>query len=291
MKAPIFDYIKANSLSEVFDLMEKWGEDARIIAGGQSLVPAMNFRLTTPSLLIDINGIEELKGITHSQSTLNIGALTRHYELGTSEEVTKHAPLLSKAVPHIAHEAIRSRGTFGGSLVHADPSAEIPACAMVLDGRFQLQSRQGCRSVSARDFFKGLFETAMEPGEILVSADFDVNEDGYQSALCELERRQGDYATIGVAARAKTDSGNLFDLRLVYFALEDKPILANHAAAILEGSRGDEAAIAAAKTELTKDLNPIGDLHTSANTKLHLAKVLLERVVKNLLKHAKGTDD
>ena len=254
MKAPSFAYAKPRSLAEAFDLLERPG--AKILAGGQSLIPSLNMRLSAPELLIDITGIGGLNKIEKTNGALRIGALCTHAELEQSEDLKRHLPLVAEAIPHIAHPAIRNRGTLGGSLALADPAAELPACAVAVEAVLTLASRRGERRVPAAQFFKGLFETDLKPGEILVAAEFPRAD---KSAFVELARRQGDYAIVGLAGIVKGG-----ERRLAFCGLAAAP-------ALVKAKSLDEAKAAVGRIAAT------ADLYHSASTKLHLAKVLLER--------------
>jgi aerobic carbon-monoxide dehydrogenase medium subunit len=252
VKAPSFAYAKPRTLAEALELAAR--PEAKILAGGQSLIPALNMRLSSPELLVDITGLAELRHIRQAGKGLAIGALVTHTQLGASPEVAKHVPLLAQAVPHIAHAAIRNRGTLGGSLALADPAAEYPAVAVALQAVLTIASSRGERKVKADDFFKGLFETDLKPGEILTGAEFP---SGGKSAFLELARRHGDYAIIGLAAH---------ESRCVFFNAGPKPVLVN-----MRKSLAETQAAAA------QELDPPADLYNSAATKKHLAGVLLER--------------
>lgn len=256
MKAPAFAYAKPASLAEALDLLARPG--AKVLAGGQSLIPALNMRLSSPELLVDILGISGLKTIEVKNGMVRVGALVTHSEIEKSSDVKTHIPLLAQAAPHIAHPAIRNRGTLGGSLALADPAAEYPACAVALDAVFLLKGLRGERRVKASQFFKGLFETDLKAGEILVAAEFPVSKKGDRSVFLELVRRQGDYATVGLAAHNE---------RVVFFAVGSTPVLF---------SLGD------ARKSLKEKLQPTPDLYNSAETKRHLAGVLLERAWNTL---------
>ncbi|MBI2752647.1 MAG: xanthine dehydrogenase family protein subunit M [Betaproteobacteria bacterium] len=271
MKAPAFAYVKPGSLGEVFDLIERHGEGAKLLAGGQSLIPSLNMRLSSPDLLIDITGISALAGIRMDRDIVRIGALATHAEIGQSPEIAMHVPLLAQAVPHIAHPAIRNRGTLGGSLAFADPAAEYPACALALDATLVIAGKGGERRVRADKFFKGLYETDLKRGEVLVAAEFPAAGPNERSAFVELARRQGDYAIIGLAARARNS-----DLRLAFLGAGATPILAKISATAAKES------VAAAQAALAKDLDPPADLYHSSATKLHLARVLLGRALAEL---------
>jgi carbon-monoxide dehydrogenase medium subunit len=282
VKPAPFAYVRAASLDQVFDLLARHGDEARLLAGGQSLVPTLNLRLSTPALLIDINGLDQLAGIAVENGGLRIGALTRQRAVEESEEVARHGPLLKMAMPHIGHPAVRNRGTIGGSIAFADPAAELPACAVALGARIELRGSEGCRTVAADRFFRGLYETDLGAGEVVTAVTIPKRAPGYRSAIAELARRHGDYAMVGLAAHARLDGRALADARLVFFGVGAKPVLAQAAGAALEGRVVDDSSIAAAKAALAGDLDPIGDLHASAATKLHLAGVLTGRVLRQL---------
>ena len=281
MKAPSFAYAKPRSLEEVLVLLRRT-EDAKVLAGGQTLLATLNMRLSSPAVLVDITGVPGLGGIAVKGSVLRIGALTRHREIERSPEVAAHAPLLAQAAPYIAHVAIRNAGTIGGSLAHADPAAEWPACCLALDADVVIASRSGERHVKAREFFKGLFETALGDGELIAGVEIPLLGAGYRSAFLELARRHGDYAIVGVAAVARAGGGALSDLRLAYLGAGTTPILARNAMGAAEGKPASPATIAAAQAALEKDLAPIGDLNAAAATKLHLARVLCGRALAQL---------
>jgi carbon-monoxide dehydrogenase medium subunit len=255
LKAPAFAYAKPASLAEAFELLQN--PHAKVLAGGQSLIPSLNMRLSSPELLVDITGLPGLSGISLQGSSIKIGALTTHAQIEKSEDVRKHVPLLAQAVPHIAHAAIRNRGTLGGSLALADPAAEYPACAVALDAVFHIAGKQGKRQIKASAFFKGLFETDLMPGELLTAAEFPVAAKSDRSVFLELTRRHGDYAIIGLAAHNE---------RFAYLGAGDRPFLFSF------GKNLEKA-----KEELKAGLNPSSDLYNSSATKLHLAGVLLER--------------
>lgn len=263
MKAPAFAYAKPASLPEALELLRRPG--AKVLAGGQSLIPSLNLRLSSPDLLVDITGLADLKKIEVQAGSVRIGALVTHSQIEKSPEIRQTLPLLAEAAPHIAHPAIRNRGTLGGSLALADPAAEYPACAVALDAVIVISSKQGERRVKAADFFKGLFETDLKPDEILAAAEFPVGKKDDRSVFLELARRQGDYAIIGLAAH---------DSKLVFFGAGPKPVLVKGVS--LKGS------IQEAKENLKKELEPDADLYHSSATKLHLAGVLLERAWNRL---------
>ena len=282
MKAPRFAYARPASLAEALALLAEHKGDARVLAGGQSLVPMMNFRLAAPKVLVDINRIAGLSGIKVAKNHVRIGALTRHVELERSADIARHLPLIASAMPHIAHPAIRNRGTFGGSCALADPAAELPACALALGASFVVAGRKGERRVAAEDFFKGLYATALKSGELLVAAEFPLAKPGYASAFGELARRHGDYAMVGVAAHGSAQGKKFSDLRVVFFGVGDRPQRAAQFERALDGQPAAAKTIDAALQKLDADLSPRADLHGSAATKLHLAKVLAGRVLRKM---------
>ncbi len=284
MKAASFDFVRATTLSDVFAAFERYGDEARIVAGGQSLMPILNMRLAVPRVLVDINHVAELGGVSVTDGTLRIGALTRHRDLGTSALVAQHAPLLKLATPHIGHPAIRNRGTFGGSLSHADPAAELPACAIASDAVINVTSRHGNRAIKAADFFLGVFQTALEPGEVLASVDIPVVGATERVAFAELTRRRGDYALVGLAAKGTVDGRKFRNLRLVFFSVADRPIVAKETGAALEGKDYSLETVKATEDALEADLHEVvADLHSSVATKCHLARVLVGRVLSQLV--------
>ncbi len=283
MKWPAFGYARAATLPELWDLLAQHGEGARVLAGGQTLLATLAFRLSDPAILVDITRIVALRGITEAPGVLRIGALTRHAELGRDPLVARHAPLLAQAVPLIAHPAIRNRGTIGGSLAYADPAAELPACAVALDATLVLVSREGERRVRAADFFTGLFETALRPGELIAAIEVPVATPATRCAIEEVARRSGDYAMAGLAACLHVESSRVTSARLAFFGVGGAPVLAARAGAVLAGAVLDAAAIEAAAVALDADLDPPADLHGPPAMKRHLAKVLVRRVLGRFL--------
>src|SRR5438309_3552856 len=282
MKAPRFAYAQPASIAEALALLDKHGDDARVLAGGQSLVPMMNFRVAAPKVLVDINRIGSLTGIKVTKSFVRIGALARHVELERSADVARHLPLVAAAMPYVAHPAIRNRGTFGGSCALGDPAAELPACTLALGATLAVAGKKGERRIAAQDFFKGLYATALKPGELLIAAEFPLPKPGYASAFGELARRHGDYAMVGVAAHGSTQGKKFSDIRVVFFGVADRPGRAAQFERALEGRPAAAESIEAALAKLDADLSPRADLHGSAATKLHLAKVLAGRVLKQM---------
>jgi carbon-monoxide dehydrogenase medium subunit len=282
LKAPSFAYVKPRSLAEALDVLEEHGEGAKLLAGGQSLVATLNLRLSSPEVLIDLTGLDDLKGISVRDGKVRIGALTTHRAIEQSAEIARHLPLLAAAAPHIAHVAIRNAGTFGGSLALADPAAEWPACCLALDAEFVIAGKRGERRVKAREFFLGLYETALKKNEVLVAAEIPVPAVGTKSVFMELARRQGDYALAGVATLAKNEGGRLTNVQLAYLGAGPTAILARKAMAAAEGKKPDADAVAAVQKALGEDLSPTASADTSAATKLHLARVLTGRALAAL---------
>jgi carbon-monoxide dehydrogenase medium subunit len=275
VKPAPFAYKKARSLEEAVALLGEHG-DARLLAGGQSLIATLNMRLSAPSLLIDINGLSGLDGISHKEGTVEIGALVRHVQAERSDTIAKHVPLVARAMPHIGHVAIRNRGTLGGSIAFADPAAELPACLLALEGEIEASGPKGKRTIKASDFFKGLFETALGPQDVLTAIRVPAANKDTLVGFAELARRHGDYAIVGLAASARADGKGLADVRLAYFGVGATPIRAKKSEAALAG--GDiDAAVAAL------DLDPQDDVQATAVVKKHLAGVLLRRVAEQLM--------
>ncbi len=282
MKAPPFDYIKAATLAQVFQLLETHGDGARLLAGGQSLLATLNLRLSSPRILIDITGIPGLAGITATTDKVTLGALTTHAEIERSPEIAKTLPLLAQAAPHIAHVAIRNVGTIGGSIALADPAAEWPACCLALEAEFVIAGKTGSRKVKARDFFQALYTTAIGSAEVLTAIEIPVPVNGSRSAFVELTRRRGDYAIVGVAAIAKSDRNVLSGVQLAFLGVDQTPVLARAAMAEIEGKRWSPAVLAAAAKALASDLDPSADAYSTSATKLHLARVIAGRALTAL---------
>ncbi len=282
MKSSAFDYVRAESPQHALALLAQHGDDARILAGGQTLLASLNLRLSQPTLLIDIGGLAGWRGIALQGAVLRIGALTRHVEVEESPLVALHAPLLAQAAPHIAHRAIRNMGTVGGSLAYADPAAEWPACVLALDATLVIHGAAGERRVAAADFFQGLYTTALQEGELLAAVEMPLLQPGERHAFAELSRRHGDYAVAGLAARARWDGHTLHGLRLAFLSLGDRPLRARAAEALLQAGPLDDSRIAAADAALRAELQPFADLTHSAAAKTQMAATLMRRAVRTL---------
>jgi aerobic carbon-monoxide dehydrogenase medium subunit len=275
MKPAPFAYAKARSVAHAIDLLVK--DDARLLAGGQSLIATLNMRLSHPALLVDINGVDGLDRITAKGGHLELGALVRYAQAERSAELARGAPLIALALPHIGHPAIRNRGTIGGSLAFADPAAELPACVLALGGELDISGPHGQRTVAADEFFQGLFETALAPRDVLTAIRVPAADADTRVGFAEFSRRHGDYAMVGLAACARAEGRRLGDLRLAFFGVGPTPVRARHTERAL--AEGDvEAAVRA----LAQDLDPPADVHASPAVKVHLAGVLLRRVAQQL---------
>jgi carbon-monoxide dehydrogenase medium subunit len=286
MKPAPFAYHRPSTLEEAFDLLDRYGPEGRLLAGGQSLVPALNMRLATPAAVIDINRLHGLDGIRLAPEGLVIGALVRQEALERSPLVAEHAPLIAQAVPHIAHLAIRTRGTVGGSLALADPAAELPACVVALDATIRAARRGRVREIRAADFFQGIYTTALEPDEILTEVVIPPRAAGWRSRFEELARRHGDYALVGLAAHGRLvadgPASRWAETRLVFTGVGLAPVRAARAEAALAVRLADASARAAAAAAVAGDVDPPSDVHASAALRRHLAGVLLRRVLAAL---------
>ena len=275
MKPAPFAYKKARSVEEALSLLADEPE-AKLLAGGQTLIASLNMRLSAPPLLIDINGIGGLGRIEASNGSLQIGALVRHAQAERDESIARAAPLVARALPHIAHPAIRNRGTIGGSIAYADPAAELPACLLALGGEVIARGPNGERRVAADDFFKGLFETALAPGEMVTGVRLPAANSDSRFGFAELARRHGDYALVGLAAAAKAKGRTFTDVRLAFFGVGNTPVRARRAEAAL--AEGDvDGAVGAL------DIDPADDIHATGAVRKHLAGVLLRRVAAQLM--------
>jgi CO/xanthine dehydrogenase FAD-binding subunit len=290
VKPAPFDYHAPRLLDEALALLADHGSDAKPLAGGQSLIPAMNFRLATPAVLVDLNAVAALTYIDDGDP-LRIGAMTRHRDLELSPLVAARAPLVTKAMPHIAHPAIRTRGTIGGSLGHADPAAELPAVMLALNAQFTLTSRHGVRTVAAEEFFVGLFSTALEPGELLTEVVIPAAPARRGYAFQEISRRHGDFALAGVAAAITLDaSGRCAEARIALLSVGERPLLAAHAARSLAGhAESPDLIRAAADAAAHADIDPPSDIHASSRYRRQLVNVLVRRTLQEAFENEKLT--
>jgi carbon-monoxide dehydrogenase medium subunit len=279
VKPRAFNYVRVDSLDQAFEAYTSARGAGCYLAGGQSLVPALSLRLQSPELLIDISRIAALRGIALNGDVLRVGALVRHAEILRSPDIARHAPLLRLAAPYVAHPAIRNSGTIGGSIALADPAAEFPAMTLTLDAEFELANAAGLRRVKADDFFRGLYETALQPGEILTAIlipSFGVND---RCAFDELTRRRGDYALVGAGVQATVTRDRVDDLRIAFLSVGATPIRARCAEAAVKGRAISADSIAAAQAALDQDLDPDENRETSPAMRIHLARVLLGRLL------------
>jgi aerobic carbon-monoxide dehydrogenase medium subunit len=282
MKASAFSYARATSVVDALGLLVAHGDKAKVLAGGQSLMPAMNLRLISPEFVVDIGELTELRGITVRGDVLRIGALTRHVDIAGSTEIAAYAPLLTEAIAHVAHPAIRNRGTLGGSLAHADPASELPACMVALDATIVIRDHAGERRLAAKDFFLGIYETALSAQELLVAIELPIARKNSAHFFFEFARRRGDYAIAGLAAQAIVKGDIFADLRLVFFAVGDRPVSAGAASRLINVAV-TPSVLSATSIALGEELEPNDDQQASASMRRHLAKVLLVRSVSALL--------
>ncbi len=287
MKPPSFAYHAPHTLNEALSLLNQYGSDAKILAGGQSLVPMMNFRVAQPAILIDINRIKELAYIKDGNDGLRLGAMTRQRTVERDANVAKRAPLLHETVPHIAHPQIRNRGTIGGSVAHADPAAELPTIMLTLNAKFLAKNTKGERWIESKDFFVGLFTTALEPDELLAEIHVPPMPARSGYAFEEVARRHGDYAMMGAAATLTLDeSGKCKDVRLVFLSVGETPLLSSSAAQALIGNKPTPELIQSAATNT--DITPSSNIHASERYRKHLANVLGKRVLMKAYERAQN---
>jgi aerobic carbon-monoxide dehydrogenase medium subunit len=282
MKASAFSYARATSVANALELLVAYGDKAKVLSGGQSLIPAMNLRLVSPELIVDIGEITELRGIAVRGGVLRIGALTRHVDLLRSPEIAAYAALLTEAIAHVAHPAIRNRGTLGGSLAHADPASELPACMVALNAIIVVRGQTGEWRIAARDFFTGIYETALLAQELVIAVELPIAQKNSVHFFHEFARRHGDYAIAGLAAQAIVQGGLFTDLRAAFFAVGDRPILARAATKLINVGV-TPTILAEASATLGQELDPQEDQQASAAMRRHLAKILLARCVSALL--------
>lgn len=282
MKPAPFKYVAPDSLEEAVDLAAQHGADAKLLAGGQSLIPAMNFRVVQPAMLIDLNRIQELRYVRPTDDgSLALGAMTTQHQLEADPLVRERAPLLSDALPYIAHPQIRNRGTLGGSLVHADPAAELPVVALACGARLKARSPSGERWIEVGDFFQGMFVTDLSEEELLTEVVLPPLPKRAGWSFIEASRRRGDYAMMGVAALVSLDDdGTCASARLVYLNAGDGPVDATEAAGSLVGQKPEVTAFEhAAAIASKKEIDPLGNLHAGVDFQRHLARVLTGRAL------------
>jgi aerobic carbon-monoxide dehydrogenase medium subunit len=282
VKSPAFEYMRAESIADAMAAYAEADGDAVYLSGGHSVVPSLALRLQAPALMVDLSEITTLSGISIEDGWLRIGAMTRHVQAITDPLINTYAPLFTAAAPYVAHPAIRNRGTLGGSLAHADPASEFPAVAVACKAELEIASPTGVRRVPADDFFLDIYETAIAPGEILQAIYIPVPVAGQVIGFDEIARRRGDYAMVGAAVQAVITDGFADHVSIALFSVGDRPTRAVSAEAALNGRVIDKVSIAAAQVALSDDLSPTDDPQFPARMRVHLARVLLGRVLSNL---------
>ena len=287
MKLPPFDYEAPQTVSEAVELLAEYGDEASVLAGGQSLIPLLALRLARPAVLIDINGVAELSGVSVTNGGTTIGAMTREYVAEESQTVADAVPLLAAALPLIGHEAIRSRGTIGGSLAHADPAAELPAVARALDAQFVVRGPSGMRVIPAQEWFEGYLTTSRQPDELLVEVRFPTAGPGTGVSFKEVARRHGDFAIVGLAASLTLSDGEISDARLALAGFSDVPVRATAAEDLLVGERPSPELFDEAARRATDGADPPGDLHGSSDYRKTVAAAIVRRGLREAADHAR----
>lgn len=290
MKPAPFEYLAPDSVEQALTALAEHGEQAKLLAGGQSLIPAMNFRVVQPTMLIDLNRLADLRYLRRQNGSLVIGAMTTQRQMEQDPAVAQTVPLLAQALPHIAHPQIRNRGTLGGSLVHADPAAELPVVAVAAQARVRARSLEGERWIPAESFFQGMFVTDLSPSEMLVEVEIPASPPRTGWSFLEASRRRGDYAMMGVAAMITlSESGDCTAARLVYLNAGDGPLQAAQAVEALVGQPPKEKTIQeAARIAAEQEIDPFGNVHASMDYQRHLAQVLTERALGQAIDRAQA---
>lgn len=286
MKPAPFDYHCPSELTEAIAILQQHGDDAKLLAGGQSLIPLLSLRLSRFEHLVDLRAIDELRGVSTVDGSIRVGAMTTQANLARSED-TAAVPLLAKATSHIGHYQIRNRGTLGGSLAHADPAAEYPATAMALDASFEIVGPSGSRRISAADFFMSTWVTAIEPDEVLVAAHFPIWTGSCGWAVAEVARRAGDFAMCGAVCGIQLDGQRISRAALALFGVDGVPVRAHTAESALTGTKVDDLDLPNIAAELAASLDPPDDLHASGDQRKKMAKVLVPQVLAAAIDEAK----
>lgn len=279
MKPAPFEYVAPRGVEDVLGLLERYGEEAKLLAGGQSLMPMLGMRLHRPGVLIDLNRVEGLGGIRREDGWLRVGAMTRHAEVERSELVREAAPLLSRAVPLIGHPAIRNRGTLGGSLAHNHPASELPAVAAALEARIHVQGPSGDRTLSPPEFFTSYLSTALEEKDLVTGVSFPVLGEGWRSSFLEFSRRVGDFALVGVAVLARLEEGVCREARIALTGVGGVPVRASGAEGVLKGAALSPEAMERAASAVREEVEPLSDFHGSSDYRRHLCGVLTRRAL------------
>jgi len=291
VKLPEVDYEAPTTVAEAVDLLAEHGDEASVLAGGQSLIPLLALRLARPAVLIDINGVDELAGVLATDGRVAIGAMTREYVAEESQTVADAVPLLAAALPLIGHEAIRSRGTIGGSLAHADPAAELPAVARALNAEFVVRGPSGERVIPAAQWFEGYLTTSRRPDELLVEVRFPTARGGTGVSFTEVARRHGDFAIVGLAASLVLSGGVISDARLAFAGVAEVPVRATAAEELLAGERPSAELFDEAARRATEDLDPPADLHGSSDYRKTVAAAVVRRGLRAATDNAaRGSD-
>jgi aerobic carbon-monoxide dehydrogenase medium subunit len=294
MKAAAVSYTRPAHLTDVLQLLAEHGDEARLLAGGQTLLATLNMRLSEPALLIDLQSVAELKGLSITGNVLRIGALVTHTEIENSPIVALRAPLLAASAPHIAHRAIRNLGTFGGSIAYGDPAAEWPACLLAMNGVVVARSLKGTRRIPVDEFFTGLYTTALATDEIIESCEMELAPQGDATrrfSFTELARRHGDYAVVGLAATATVHQQVIRDIRLAWIGVGSAPMRSRGCEKVLLSQPLNEQTVATAVTALRSELSPLADLTHSEDAKKQLACVLLKRALQGWMTPAQTSTD
>lgn len=287
MKPAAFDYVRAESVAHAAEALAGAGEDGKVIAGGQSLMPMMNFRLVKPSVLVDINAIADLDRVELDGSRLRIGALVRHFMTARDPIIAQHAPIVTEAMKHVAHLTVRNRGTFCGSVCHADPAAEMPMMTVLLDGRIQAVSTRGTRTIPIDEFFTGSLVTSLEPDEVVAAIDIETTSRAVGYGFQEFARRHGDYALAAVAVLMKREAGKARDVRIAVMGVGEMPSRVPDAEEAVEGQEPSRQVVARAVESLRAALSPNSDLNASADYRRHLAGALAARAIQDAWSRAK----
>jgi len=288
MKPAAFEYDDPATLDDSLELLARYGDECKVLAGGQSLVPLMNFRLARPARLVDINGVAELAGIKRDHGRLVIGAMTRHSDVERSNVIAEGWPLLHDAIGWVGHSQIRNRGTVGGSVAHADPAAELPAAFAALDASFQLRSKRGARTLGWREFFVAEFTTALAADELVTAVEVPAQDPATGFAFVEFARRHGDFALGGAAVAVKLGrDGRCERASIALVAAAPAPVRAEAAEAMLAGTKVDDATIAASADEAVRGLHPTSDLHGSSQYRVKLLRTMVERALMRAVQRAR----
>jgi carbon-monoxide dehydrogenase medium subunit len=281
MKPAAFDYVRAESVAHAVDALAGAGGDGKVIAGGQSLMPMMNFRLVKPSVLVDINAIAGLDQVELDGSRLRVGALVRHFMTARDPVIAQHAPIVTEAMKHVAHLTVRNRGTFCGSVCHADPAAEMPMMSVLLDGNIHAVSARGKRTITIGEFFAGSLVTSLEPDELVTAIDLAATPPGMGYGFHEFARRHGDYALAAVAVLIRRDAGKARDVRIAAMGVGEMPSRIPAAEAVIEGNELCDAVVLRATESLRAAISPNSDLNASADYRRHLAAALAGRAIRD----------